>query len=50
MAKKTARQILDRIEELHNEEQSLLDDLKDILFEAEDDDDLDADFDEEDLH
>tara|TARA_B100000902_G_scaffold118758_1_gene119239 strand:- start:215 stop:418 length:204 start_codon:yes stop_codon:yes gene_type:complete len=50
MAKKTARQILDRIEELHNEEQSLLDDLKDILFEAEDDDDLDADFDEEELH
>ena len=50
MAKKTAREILDRIEEIHNEEESLLDDLKDILFSTEDDDDLDADFDEEDLH
>ena len=50
MAKKTAREILDRIEELHNEEQSLLDDLKDILFSSEDDDDLDADFDEEELN
>ena len=50
MAKKTARQILDRIEELHNEEQSLLDDLKDILFATEDDEDFDADFDEEELN
>ena len=50
MPKKTAREILDRIEELHNEEQSLLEDLKDILFSAEDDDDFDADFDEEELN
>tara|TARA_B100000902_G_scaffold377687_1_gene410170 strand:- start:1198 stop:1353 length:156 start_codon:yes stop_codon:yes gene_type:complete len=45
MAKKTVRQILDRIDEIHNEEHSLLDDLKDILFSTEDDDDFDADFD-----
>ena len=45
MAKKTVRQILDRIDEIHNEEESLLDDLKDILFSTEDDDDFDADFD-----
>jgi uncharacterized protein (UPF0335 family) len=45
MAKKTVRQILDRIDEIHNEEQSLLDDLKDILFATEDDEDFDADFD-----
>jgi len=50
MAKKTARQILDRIDELHTEEQSLLDDLKDILFATDEDDDLDADFDEEELN
>ena len=45
MAKKTVRQILDRIDEIHNEEQSLLDDLKDILFATEDDENFDADFD-----
>lgn len=45
MAKKTVRQILDRIDEIHNEEESLLDDLKDILFATEDDEDFDADFD-----
>jgi len=50
MAKKTAREILDRIDELHTEEQSLLDDLKDILFATDEDDDLDADFDEEELN
>ena len=50
MPKKTAREILDKIEELHNEEQSLLDDLKDILFATEDDEDFDADFDEEELN
>jgi uncharacterized protein (UPF0335 family) len=50
MAKKTAREILDRIDELHTEEQSLLDDLKDILFSTDEDDDLDADFDEEELN
>jgi hypothetical protein len=50
MAKKTAREILDRIDELHTEEQSLFDDLKDILFATDEDDDLDADFDEEELN
>ena len=50
MPKKTAREILDRIEELHNKEQSLLDDLKDILFATEDEEDFDADFDEEELN
>jgi len=50
MPKKTAREILDKIEELHNEEQSLLDDLKDILFTSEEDEDFDADFDEEELN
>jgi len=32
MAKKTARQILDRISEIHSEEQSLMEDLEDIMF------------------
>ncbi|BAQ87851.1 hypothetical protein [uncultured Mediterranean phage uvMED] len=32
MAKKTARQILDRIAEIHSEEQSLMEDLEDIMF------------------
>ncbi|BAQ87800.1 hypothetical protein [uncultured Mediterranean phage uvMED] len=50
MPKKTAREILDRIEELHHEEHALLDDLKDILFATEDDEDFDADFDEEELN
>ena len=32
MAKKTARQILDRIAEIHSEEESLMEDLEDIMF------------------
>jgi|TARA_R110000803_G_scaffold201299_1_gene266024 hypothetical protein len=51
MAKKTARQILDKIEEVHLEEQSLMKELENILFPQDLDDFEEDDFqDEEELN